>query len=83
MYPLTQLTIYCSTSKSNRERHGERFPLADLSSSNGTFLQEQRLAAGTSSELADGDEIQIGSARLIFHLYRFIPWRPKWPRGLS
>jgi pSer/pThr/pTyr-binding forkhead associated (FHA) protein len=53
-------------------RHGERFLLEDLSSSNGTFLREQRRAAGAPSELADGDEIQIGSARLIFHLYRFI-----------
>jgi pSer/pThr/pTyr-binding forkhead associated (FHA) protein len=53
-------------------RQGERFLLEDLSSSNGTFLREQRLAAGTPSELVDGDEIQIGSTRLIFHLYRFI-----------
>ena len=53
-------------------RRGEIFFLEDLSSSNGTFLKEQRLPAGRPSELAEGDEIQIGSARLVFHLYRFI-----------
>jgi pSer/pThr/pTyr-binding forkhead associated (FHA) protein len=53
-------------------RHGERFLLEDLSSSNGTFLREQRLSAGTPSELVDGDEIQIGSTLLTFHEYRFI-----------
>jgi len=53
-------------------RRGERFLLEDLSSSNGTFLKKQRLEAGRPSELADGDEIQIGSHRLVFHLYRFI-----------
>lgn len=68
-------------------RHGERFLLEDLSSSNGTFLREQRLAAGTPSELVDGDEIQIGSTRLIFHLYRFIssssvvPYAAAWSQN--
>jgi hypothetical protein len=53
-------------------RHGENFLLEDLSSSNGTFLRARRLRARTPSELVDGDEIQIGSVRLVFHLYRFI-----------
>ena len=53
-------------------RRGERFLLEDLSSSNGTFLRQQRLEAGRPSELSEGDEIQIGCHRLVFHLYRFV-----------
>jgi pSer/pThr/pTyr-binding forkhead associated (FHA) protein len=53
-------------------RRGERFLLEDLSSSNGTFLRKQRLEAGRPSELSEGDEIQIGANRLVFHLYRFV-----------
>ena len=53
-------------------RRGERFLLEDLSSSNGTFLQKQRLEAGRPSELREGDEIQIGANRLVFHFYRFV-----------
>ena len=39
--------------------------LEDLQSKNGTYLQRKRI---TSAPLSDGDEIQIGKARLIFRL---------------
>lgn len=39
--------------------------LEDLGSKNGTYLQGKRI---TSAPLSDGDEIQIGKARLIFRL---------------
>jgi pSer/pThr/pTyr-binding forkhead associated (FHA) protein len=74
-------------------RHGECFLLEDLSSSNGTFLREQRLGPGAPSELVDGDEIRIGSTRLIFRLYHFISssseiprpttWSPNPPKSVS
>ena len=39
--------------------------LEDLGSKNGTYLQRKRI---TSAPLSDGDEIQIGKARLIFRI---------------
>jgi len=39
------------------------FTLEDLGSKNGTYLQGKRI---TSAPLSDGDEVQIGKARLIF-----------------
>lgn len=61
-------------------RHRECFLLEDLSSSNGTFLREQRLPPRTPSELVDGNEICIGSTRFIFRLYRFIGSSDEIPR---
>ncbi len=43
---------------------GERVLLEDLGSKNGTFLRGERVVAP--AELADGDEIAIGSAVLLF-----------------
>jgi hypothetical protein len=45
--------------------HGPTTRIEDLGSKNGTFVQGRSLAAST--DLADGDEIVIGGARLIFH----------------
>lgn len=64
-------------------RHGEAFFLEDLSSSNGTFLRQQRLSPGTPSEFVDGDEIRIGRTRLIFRLYRFISSSSEMPRPMA
>lgn len=44
---------------------GETAVLEDLGSKNGTLLKGQRIHA--LAPLADGDEIGVGSARLIFH----------------
>jgi len=41
--------------------------LEDMGSANGTFLNGGRLDAGNPYELKEGDEIAIGSSRLIFH----------------
>ena len=46
-------------------REGRRLFLDDLGSSNGTFLNEERLF--TSKELRDNDRITIGDVVLIFH----------------
>lgn len=53
-------------------RHGERFLVEDLHSTNGTLLRNELLSPGIPTELGEGDEIRIGSTHLIFHLYRSI-----------
>jgi len=45
-------------------RDGERYELADLGSSNGTFVNGERIAAP--ARLEDGDVILIGDVELIF-----------------
>ncbi len=61
-------------------QRGESFFLEDLSSSNGTYLRDQQLPPSTPSELAEDDEIRIGSTRLVFHMYRFISSSSEIPR---
>lgn len=46
------------------ERVGREFVLKDLGSSNGTFVNGRRVKE---LKLRDGDEIALGSSRLIFH----------------
>jgi adenylate cyclase len=46
------------------ERVGKEFVLKDLGSSNGTFVNGRRVKE---LKLRDGDEIALGSSRLIFH----------------
>lgn len=46
------------------QRDGERYVLADLGSSNGTFVNGERVAAP--ARLEDGDVIMIGDVELIF-----------------
>lgn len=45
------------------QRAGHVFELADLGSSNGTFVNNQRVQRHT---LASGDEVQMGSTRMLF-----------------
>ena len=47
---------------------GATATLEDLGSKNGTLLRGRRIRKA--APLENGDEIQIGSARLVFHLYR-------------
>ena len=47
------------------QREGRRLVLADLDSTNGTFLNGERLLAPV--ELRDGDRIGIGDVVLLFH----------------
>lgn len=47
------------------ERDGHDFVLRDLNSSNGTFVNGRRLVREL--RLRDGDEIALGSSRLVFH----------------
>jgi pSer/pThr/pTyr-binding forkhead associated (FHA) protein len=47
------------------QRQGRRMVLADLGSTNGTFLNGERVLAP--EELRDGDSISIGGVELIFH----------------
>ena len=48
-------------------RHGETFVVVDIGSFNGTYLNRLSVDMAT---LNDGDEIQIGKFRLIFHAGR-------------
>ena len=50
--------------------------LEDLGSKNGTYLQGKRI---TSAPLSDGDEIQIGKARMIFDSSHLPTRRKPWP----
>ncbi len=47
------------------KRQGRRMALADLSSTNGTFLNGERVLAPV--ELRDGDCVSLGGVELIFH----------------
>jgi pSer/pThr/pTyr-binding forkhead associated (FHA) protein len=47
------------------QREGRRVVLVDLGSTNGTFLNDERLLAPT--ELRDGDRISVGNVILVFH----------------
>lgn len=47
------------------ERQGQRIVLVDLGSTNGTFLNDERVLAPV--ELRDGDNVSIGDVVLAFH----------------
>ena len=47
---------------------GGQYAIEDLNSTNFTLLNRQRLQAGVSTTLADGDEIRAGRVRLIFRV---------------
>jgi DNA-binding response OmpR family regulator len=47
------------------ERRGRRVVLSDLSSANGTFLNDERVLGTV--ELRDGDRVLIGDVLIIFH----------------
>lgn len=46
-------------------REGRRMVLVDMGSTNGTFLNDERVLSPT--ELRDGDRVSIGSVSLVFH----------------
>lgn len=48
-------------------RRGASYFVEDLHSSNGTFVSGERLAPGDWHVLAEGDELGLASARLVFH----------------
>lgn len=81
----TDNDIMISDSRASRyharvTRRGESFFLEDRSSSNGTFVGDERLSPEIQRELTDGDVIRIGSTRLIFRLYRFVSSSSEMPR---
>ncbi|ALK99045.1 metal-dependent phosphohydrolase [Massilia sp. WF1] len=48
-------------------RSGASYFVEDLHSRNGTFVSGERLAPGSWHVLAEGDELALASARLVFH----------------
>lgn len=66
----TENDIVISSKRVSREhacvrRHGWRLLLEDLGSSNGTFLNGERLH--TPAQLRDGDQIKVGDVLFTFH----------------
>lgn len=49
-------------------RQGTHYVIEDLESANGTMLQGKQLLPGTLCQLTDGDEIVLGSTRLMFQV---------------
>ncbi len=47
--------------------------IADMGSSNGTFILRQDFEKVDEAELHDGDEIALGNARFVFHLVQAEP----------
>ncbi|MCY1077974.1 adenylate/guanylate cyclase domain-containing protein [Archangium lansingense] len=58
------------------ERMGRDFILRDLGSSNGTFVNGRRVAE---LRLRDGDEISLGTSKLVFHSGEAVPAAPPVP----
>ena len=50
-------------------RQGEQYAIVDLNSSNGTFVNGEKI---TKRILKNGDEISIGTVRLVFFILGFI-----------
>lgn len=48
-------------------RRNERYFIEDLNSVNYTFLNRQKLPAGTSHPIGDGDEVRFGRVVLVFY----------------
>jgi 3',5'-cyclic-nucleotide phosphodiesterase len=48
-------------------RRGQAWSVEDLHSSNGTFVNGERLLPGSWRELGDGDELALASTQLLFH----------------
>ena len=61
---VTLWDIRASRAHARIDRRGSAFRLSDLNSSNGTFVQGQRI---TTHDLRDGDVIKIGGTLLRFH----------------
>lgn len=59
---------YVSRKHAQVESEGEVWKIKDLGSSNGTFLLRDDFERIDEAELADGDEIALGNARLVFRL---------------
>jgi HD-GYP domain-containing protein (c-di-GMP phosphodiesterase class II) len=56
-------------------RQGTDFFIEDLDSVNGTILRGKPLLPHTPCLLQDGDEIGLGSVRLVFYTDELIPWQ--------
>jgi adenylate cyclase len=60
-----------SRKHSQIDLEGDRFILRDLGSSNGTFLNGQRISGP--AKLEDGDEVMVGTSRMEFRITRGQP----------
>lgn len=72
-YPAVDLTPHGGETGGVSRRHARFFVqnsilcLEDLSSTNGTFLNEERLIAGTSYPLTDGDALRFGRINAVYY----------------
>ncbi len=64
-------------------RRGNTFVIEDLLSSNGVIVQGKRLLPQVPYELKDGDEILVGSTRLVYRADALLPKPSLLPRVLS
>ena len=67
---LKPLDVHRSTSRRHAvilERDGTFFVREEVGSANGTFVNGRRLQPGADVELHDGDRVQFGLVRMVFH----------------
>ncbi len=67
---LKPLDVHRSTSRRHAvilERDGTFFVREEVGSANGTFVNGRRLQPGEDVELHDGDRVQFGLVRMVFH----------------
>ena len=67
----TNGTVHVNDVKASREHakiiaDGPRFHLVDLNSTNGTFVNEERIQTGVPVEFKDGDEVRFGLVKTVF-----------------
>jgi predicted component of type VI protein secretion system len=59
---------------------GQEWLIEDLGSPNGTWIDKQRIYSNKPQPLRDGETIEIGNTRLIFHAGSYVGDRPSNPK---
>jgi predicted component of type VI protein secretion system len=58
----------------------EQWVIEDLGSTNGTWIEKHRVHSKRPQPLRDGETIEIGDTRLVFHAGSYVGDRPSTPR---